>query len=72
MEFKPRVEKLLAAQKAYIQICLTDAKRLVAEGKEKEAGIPLLRAYRGLPKNGALIKLLSQPGVKALQQKTEN
>ncbi len=71
-EFKPRVEKLLAAQKSYVQLCLTDAKRLFAEGKEKEAGIPLLRAFRGLPKNGALIKFLSEPGVKALQQKTEN
>lgn len=72
MEFKPRVEKLLAAQKSFVQLCLTDAKRLFAEGNEKEAGIPLLRAYRGLPKNGALIKFLSEPGVKALQQKTEN
>ena len=34
--------------------CITEAKKLVAEGKEKEAGIPLLRAYRGLPKNSAL------------------
>jgi preprotein translocase subunit SecA len=66
MEFKPRVEKLLAAQKSYFQICLTDAKRLWAEKNEKEAGIPLLRAYRGLPKNGALIKFLSEPGVKTL------
>lgn len=72
MEFKPRVEKLMAAQKSYVQSCLTEAKKLVAEGKEKEAGIPLLRAYRGLPKNGALIKFLSEPGVKALLQKTEN
>ncbi|MES2762888.1 MAG: preprotein translocase subunit SecA [Bacteroidota bacterium] len=72
MEFKPRVEKLLAAQKAAVQVFLTDAKRLFAEGNEKEAGIPLLRAYRGLPKNGALIKYLSEPGVKALLQKTEN
>ena len=72
MEFKPRVEKLLAAQKAVVQVFLTDAKRLFAEGNEKEAGIPLLRAYRGLPKNGALIKFLSEPGVKALLQKTEN
>ncbi|HRF99750.1 MAG TPA: preprotein translocase subunit SecA [Bacteroidia bacterium] len=72
MEFKPRVEKLLAAQKAAVQVFLTDAKRLFAEGNEKEAGIPLLRAYRGLPKNGALIKFLSEPGVKALLQKTEN
>jgi preprotein translocase subunit SecA len=72
MEFKPRVERLLAAQKSYVQQCLTDAKRLVAEGNEKDAGIPLLRAYRGLPKNGALIKFLSEPGVKVLLQKTEN
>ncbi len=72
MEFKPRVEKLLAAQKAAVQVFLTDAKRLFAEGNEKEAGIALLRAYRGLPKNGALIKYLSEPGVKALLQKTEN
>ena len=72
MEFKPRVEKLLAAQKAAVQLFLTDAKRLFAEGNEKDAGVPLLRAYRGLPKNGALIKYLSEPGVKALLQKTEN
>jgi len=72
MEFKPRVEKLLAAQKAAVQVFLTDAKRLFTEGNEKEAGIALLRAYRGLPKNGALIKYLSEPGVKALLQKTEN
>lgn len=72
MEFKPRVEKLVSAQRAYVQTCLTEAKKLYSEGKEKEAGIPLLRAHRGLPKNGALIKFLSEPGVKALLQKTEN
>ena len=72
VEFKPRVERLLAVQKTYVQQCLTDAKRLITEGKEKEAGIPLLRAYRGLPKNGALIKYLSEPGIKVLLQKTEN
>ena len=72
LEFKPRVEKLLAAQKACVQAFLTDAKRLFAEGNEKDSGIALLRAHRGLPKNGALIKFLSEPGVKALLQKTEN
>ncbi len=72
MEFKPRVEKLLSVQKTYVQQCLADAKRLFAENNEKEAGIPLLRAFRGLPKNGALIKFLSEPGVRALLQKTEN
>lgn len=72
IDYKPRVEKIVNAQKQYLQICITDAKRLFAEGKEKEAGIPLLRAYRGLPKNSALIKFLSENGVRALLQKTEN
>jgi len=72
MDYKPRIEKLVSVQKLYLQTCITEAKKLFAEGKEKEAGIPLLRAYRGLPKNSALIKFLSENGVKALQQKTEN
>lgn len=72
MDYKPRIEKLVNVQKQFIQMCITDAKKLVAEGKEKEAGIPLLRAYRGLPKNSALIKFLSEQGVRALLQKTEN
>jgi preprotein translocase subunit SecA len=72
VELKPRVEKLVAAQRQYLQTCLADAKKLFAEGKEKEAGMPLLRCYRGLPKNSALIKFLSETGVRALLQKTEN
>jgi preprotein translocase subunit SecA len=72
MEYKPRIEKLIGVQRQYLQLCITDAKKLFAEGKEKEAGIPLLRAYRGLPKNSALIKFLSEQGVRALLQKTEN
>jgi len=72
MEYKPRIEKLVNVQKAYINTCITEAKKLFAENKEKEAGIPLLRAYRGLPKNSALIKFLSEQGVRALLQKTEN
>jgi preprotein translocase subunit SecA len=72
VELKPRVEKLVAAQRQYLNTCLIDAKKLFAEGKEKEVGIPLLRCYRGLPKNNALIKFLSETGVRALLQKTEN
>jgi preprotein translocase subunit SecA len=72
MEYKPRIEKLVSVQKLYLQTCISEAKKLFAEGKEKEAGIPLLRAYRGLPKNSALIKFLSENGVRALLQKTEN
>lgn len=72
MEMRPRVERLVNAQKQYALTCLTDAKKLFGEGKEKEAGIPLLRAYRGYPKSSALIKFLSETGVRALLQKTEN
>lgn len=72
MDYKPRIEKLVNAQRAYIQTCIIEAKKLFAENKEKEAGIPLLRAYRGLPKNSALIKFLSEQGVRNLLQKTEN
>jgi preprotein translocase subunit SecA len=71
-EYKPFVEKLVNAQKQYVQTCLVEAKKHFSEKNEKEAGVPLLRAYRGLPKNSALIKFLSEPGVKTLLQKTEN
>jgi preprotein translocase subunit SecA len=73
---KPRIERIVNAQKAFINTALTDAKRLIAEGKtgekEGEGGMALLRAFRGLPKNKALIKFLSEPGVRAILQKTEN
>lgn len=73
---KPRIERIVTAQKAYINTALTDAKRLIGEGKngekEGEGGMALLRAFRGLPKNKALIKFLSEPGVRAILQKTEN
>ncbi len=73
---KPRIEKIVNAQKAFVNTALTDAKRLIAENKvgekEGEGGMALLRAYRGLPKNKALIKFLSEAGNRALLQKTEN
>jgi len=73
---KPRIERIVNAQKAFVNTALTDAKRLIAEGKtgekEGEGGMALLRAFRGLPKNKALIKFLSEPGVRAILQKTEN
>jgi len=71
-EMKSKVEKLFNAQKTYTSTALADAKKLFAEGKEKEAGIALLRAYRGLPKSKPLIKFLSEQGARALLQKTEN
>jgi preprotein translocase subunit SecA len=53
---------------------LLDAKRLLTEGKDAEGdgGLHLMRAYRGLPKHNALIKYLSEPGIKVKLQKAEN
>ncbi len=69
---KPRIEKIVNAQRAYVNSALTEAKKMIAEGKEKEGGMAILRAYRGLPKNKATIKYLSETGIRALLQKTEN
>lgn len=75
-ELKPRIEKLVAAQKRVTQQFLLDAKKLIAEGKtghkEGEGGLALLRAHRGLPKNTALIKFLSEAGMKQVLMKSEN
>lgn len=71
-ELKPKIERLVNAQKSFINTVLSEARKHIADGNEKEAGLALLRAHRGLPKNKALIKLLSEPGVKVIMQKTEN
>ncbi len=71
---KPRIERLLEAQKKVVNLSLTDAKKLIAEGKtDKETGgLALFRAQRGLPKSSALIKFLSEEGNKVIAQKAEN
>src|SRR5690606_26752509 len=56
----------------YLTGVLAEAKKLIASGNTEEGGLQLLRVYRGLPKNKALIKYLSEEGIKALLQKTEN
>ena len=71
-ELKPKVDNLVSLQRKLATDCLTDAKRLFKEGNNKEAGFYLLRSYRALPKSKALIKFLSEEGVKQLLQKTEN
>ena len=74
--FKPVIEKLYNAQRTLVTQVLADAKRELAEHPdpkpEEEASKLLLRAYRGLPKNKALIKFLSETGIKAILQRTEN
>lgn len=71
-ELKPRVFKLVEAQKKLVQNFLNEAKKKISSGDEKEGGLALFRAYRGLPKNKPLIKYLSETGVKTILQKTEN
>ncbi|PKP29994.1 MAG: preprotein translocase subunit SecA [Bacteroidetes bacterium HGW-Bacteroidetes-17] len=75
-ELKPPVHKLHTAQKTLVTKILAEAKKLLAgtpnADDEKKGGELLFRAYRGLPKNKALIKFLSEPGMRALMQKTEN
>ena len=71
-ELKPRVNELVNMQRQYLTGILSEVKKLIAAGNEKEGGFLLLRVHRGLPKNKALIKFLSEEGVKQLLQKTEN
>src|SRR5690606_25532989 len=71
-ELKPKVSDLVNKQRQYLTGVLAEAKKLITEGNLKEGGIKLLRVYRGLPKNKALIKFLSEEGIKQLLQKTEN
>jgi len=83
-QLKPRVERIVAEQRQYVAQCLADAQKQLTvingeAGNSKDAkqmledgGISLLRAFRGLPRNKAIIKYLSEPGIKAHLQKTEN
>ncbi len=75
-ELKPFVMKLYNAQRNLVTNILAEAKKLLSDSSnsenEKEGGKLLLRAHHGLPKNKALIKFLSEPGMRALMQRTEN
>ncbi|MEX1383032.1 preprotein translocase subunit SecA [Lutibacter sp.] len=71
-ELKPSVDKIVSIQRNYLTGVLADVKKLIKEGDTKEGGFLLLRVFRGLPKSKALIKFLSQEGIKQLLQKTEN
>ena len=74
--FKPTIEKLYSAQRAIVTNCLADAKKGIAANPDPkptdDCAMQLLRAYRGLPKNKALIKYLSESGMKSILLKTEN
>ena len=71
-ELKPRIAKLVEAQKKLVSQYLIQAKKQINEEDEKEGGLALFRAFRGLPKYKPLIKYLSETGKKQLLNKTEN
>jgi preprotein translocase subunit SecA len=71
-DLKPKVENLVSEQKKLINQIITDARKKLKEENREKAGFLLLQAYKGLPKNKALIKILSEEGNKALMLKTEN
>jgi preprotein translocase subunit SecA len=70
-ELKPRIFKLVEAQKKLVTQYLNEAKKLISEGNEKDGGLALFRAFRGMPKHKPLIKYLSETGIRAILQKTE-
>ncbi|MBQ5551662.1 MAG: preprotein translocase subunit SecA, partial [Bacteroidales bacterium] len=71
LELKPKVVKLVEEQKQLVNRLLIDAKNYIKAGDKDKGGIALLKAWKGLPKNNALIKFLSQEGNKVLLQNTE-
>ena len=71
-QLKPKVQQIEEVQRKHLVGVLAEAKKLITEGDTKEGGFQLLRVYRGIPKNKALIKFLSEEGIKQLLQKTEN
>ncbi len=71
-ELKPKVDEIVHLQNRYLTGLLAEAKKLIAKGDSKEGAFFLFRVFRGIPKNKALIKFLSQEGIKRLLQKTEN
>ena len=74
MEYRPNVEKVVQAQRRLVTQILSEAKtKLASDDKDvrKEGALLLFRAYKGLPKNSALIRFLSQEGMKNILLETE-
>ena len=74
VEYRPNVEKVVNAQRKLVTSLLAEAKaKLASDDKDvrKEGALALFRAYKGLPKNSALIRFLSQEGIKNLLLETE-
>ncbi|MEC8723754.1 MAG: preprotein translocase subunit SecA [Bacteroidota bacterium] len=72
MELKPKIQDVVSVQRKQLTRVLAEAKKSIAAGDTTDGGFQLLQVYRGIPKNKALIKFLSEEGIKQLLQKTEN
>ena len=71
-ELKPKIERIVSTQRKFLVNTLAEAKNQISSKYEEDGGFNLLRVFRGIPKNKALIKYLSEDGIKRLLQKTEN
>ena len=71
-QYRPAIEHLYNLQKNLVTNLLAESRQLLGEGKNEEGGIKLYRSHKGLPKYKPLIKFLSEQGIKAQMQKTEN
>ncbi len=71
-ELKPRVDRLVTAQKKMVAEYVAEAERRLSNEDREGAGLAMLRANRGFPKNKRLIKLLGEVGNKRLMQQVEN
>jgi len=72
LEYKSKVQRLVDVQRKLVTQLLADGKKALQAGQNEEAGLMIFRAFKGLPRNKPLIKLLSEEGNKTLMHKTEN
>ncbi len=70
-EMKPRVESLVNAQKALVSQLVNEAEAHLKEDNYEDAGLAFFRAFRGFPKNAKFKKMMQEPQMQKLLQKTE-
>ncbi len=71
IEFKPRIQGLVEAQKKLITKFVSEAEQFIQQGDEEQAGLQLFRAQRGFPKNRKFQKMMQEPHIARLVQQTE-
>lgn len=71
-DMKPLVQNLVRKQQILVTDLIKDAEKLLTEEKDKDAGLKLLQASRGIPKHKALLKIFREKGMQSLAQSTES